>query len=136
MFILQNSKGFTWLKGSQNYLRRRKNITIIEATKEMVHDQHLPKILWAEASMTTIYGDNRSPHHILKKMTLEEAFTRVNTEVGHFRIFGCLVYLHLPKEKRSKLDASGRKGTFVGYNEYSKAYWIYIPGERRIEVSI
>ena len=28
-----------------------------------------------------------------------------------------------------------RKGTFVGYNESSKAYRIYVPGQRYIEVS-
>jgi hypothetical protein len=53
-------------------------------------------------------------------MTLEEAFTRFNPKVGHFEIFGCSVYIHVPKEKRTKLDPSGRKGTFVGYNESSK----------------
>jgi hypothetical protein len=49
--------------------------------------------------------------------------------------FGCLVYIHVPKEKRTKLDPSRRKGTFVGYNESSKAYRIYIPSQRQIEVS-
>jgi hypothetical protein len=34
-----------------------------------------------------------------------------------------------------KLDLSDRKGTFVGYRESSKAYRIYIPGQRQIEVS-
>jgi hypothetical protein len=72
--------------------------------------------------MTTVYVQNRSPHRILKNITLEEAFTGVKPEIGHFRIFGCLVYFHLPKEKRSKLEPSGRKGTFVGYNESSKSY--------------
>jgi transposase InsO family protein len=114
----------------QNGVAERKNITIIEATKAMIHDQNLPMILWAEASMTTMYVHNRSPHHILKNMTPEEAFTGVKPEVGHFRIFGCPVYFHVPKEKRTKLDPSGRKGTFVGYNESSKAYQIYIPGQR------
>ena len=56
-------------------------------------------------------------------------------KVGHFRIFGCPIYIHVPKEKRTKLDPLGRKGTFVGYSESSKAYWIYIPGQRQIEVS-
>jgi hypothetical protein len=92
-------------------------------------------ILWAEASMTAVYVQNRSPHQILKNMTPEEAFTGLMPEVGHFRIFGCPVYFHVPKEKRSKLDPSGRKGTFVGYSESSKAYRIYIPGQRQIEVS-
>ena len=91
--------------------------------------------LWEEACMTTIYFQNHSPHLILKNITPEEAFTKVNHEIGHFRIFGCPVYLHVPKEKRSKLEPSGRKGTFVGYNESSKAYQIYIPGQRQIEVS-
>jgi hypothetical protein len=34
----------------------------------------------------------------------------------HFKIFGCHVYIHVYKEKRTKL------------------YWIYIPGQRQIEV--
>ena len=78
--------------------------------------------------MTAVYVQNRSPHKTLRNMTPEEAFTGVKPEVGHFRIFGCLVYIHIPKEKRTKLDPSGRKGTFVGYSETSKAYRIYIPG--------
>ena len=101
----------------------------------MIHDQNLPMILWAEASTTTVYVQNKSPHQILKNITPEEAFTRVKHEVGHFRIFGCPVYIHVPKEKRTKLEPSGRKGTFVGYSESSKAYRIYIPSHIQIEVT-
>ena len=85
--------------------------------------------------MTAVYVQNISPHKTIRNMTPEEAFTGMKPEVGHFRIFGCLVYIHIPKEKRTKLDPSSRKGTFVGYNESSKAYRIYIPGQRHIEVS-
>jgi hypothetical protein len=59
----------------------------------------------------------------------------VKPDIGHFRIFGCPVYFHVPKEKRSKLDPSRRKGTFVGYNESPEAYRIYIPHHIQIEVS-
>ena len=51
------------------------------------------------------------------------------------RIFGTPVYIHVPKEKRSKMDPSGKKGTFVGYSESSKAYLIYVLVQRYIEVS-
>jgi hypothetical protein len=51
------------------------------------------------------------------------------------RIFGSPVHIHIPKEKRTKLEPSGKKGTFVGYSETSKAYRIYIPGQKFIEVS-
>jgi hypothetical protein len=119
----------------QNGVAERKNGTIIEATKAMIHHQSLPMTLWAEACMTAVSVQNRSPYQILKNITPEEAFTKEKPEIEHFRIFGCPVYLPVPKEKRSKLEPSGRKGTFVGYSESSKAYRIYIPGQRQIEVS-
>ena len=58
-----------------------------------------------------------------------------NPEFSHLNIFGCPVYIHILKEKRSKLDPSGKKGLFVGYSEQSKYYRIYIPGYRQIEIS-
>jgi hypothetical protein len=45
------------------------------------------------------------------------------------------MYIHVPKEKRTKLEHSGKKGTFIGYSETSKAYIIYIPGHRQIDIS-
>ena len=45
------------------------------------------------------------------------------------------MHIHIPKEKRTKLDPSGRKGIFVGYSESSKAYRIYFPGFKKINIS-
>jgi hypothetical protein len=39
------------------------------------------------------------------------------------------------EEKRNKLEPSGKKGIFLGYCEVSKAFRIYIPGHRHIEIS-
>ena len=33
------------------------------------------------------------------------------------------------------MEPSGKKGIFVGYSETSKAYMIYVPNQRHIEVS-
>jgi hypothetical protein len=38
-------------------------------------------------------------------------------------------------EKRMKLEPSRHKGIFVGYNETSKAYKIFIPVQRKTIVS-
>jgi hypothetical protein len=46
------------------------------------------------------------------------------------------VYIHIPKDKRTKLDLSGKKAIFVGYNETSKAYRVYVPGYKKIEINI
>jgi hypothetical protein len=119
----------------QNGVAERKNGTICEATKAMMYDQDLPLSLWVEAASTAVYIQNRCPHKALEEKTPEEVFTGKKPSVDHLRIFGSLVYIHVPKEKRTKLEPSGKKGTFVGYSETSKAYRIYVPGKKYIEVS-
>ena len=49
-------------------------------------------------------------------------FTGEKSEVRHLKIFGCLVYIHIPKEKRSNIYPSIEKGLFIGYSEQSKDY--------------
>ena len=90
----------------------------------MLHDQGLPMHIWAEATRTVVYVHNSTPHKVLKNKTPEEVFSGKKPEVIHLRIFGCPVYIHIPKEKRKKLDPSGKKGIFVGYSESLKAYRI------------
>jgi len=72
----------------------------------MIHDQNLLMHLRAEASNTTVYVQNISPHKILGNITPEEAFTKKKLEISHLQIFGCPVYFHVPKENRSNLDPS------------------------------
>jgi hypothetical protein len=62
-------------------------------------------------------------------------FTGKKPEVSHLKIFGCPMFVHILKDKRNKLEPSGKKGIFVGYCEVSKAFRIYIPGHRHIEIS-
>jgi hypothetical protein len=119
----------------QNGIAERKNRSIEETIKALLNDQGLSMFLWGEAAMTAIYVQNRSPHHILKGMTPEEAFSGKKPNVENLRIFGCFVYSHIPKDKRNKLEPSGKKGIFVGYSESSKAYRIYITEQHKIEVS-
>ena len=82
-----------------------------------------------------VYVQNRTPHRVLENKTPEEVFSRKKPEVSHLRIFGCPVYIHIPKEKRTKLDPSRKKGIFVGYFVCSKAYRIYFPGFKKIDIS-
>ena len=45
------------------------------------------------------------------------------------------MYIHIPKEKRTKLDPLGKKVIFVGYSKSSKAYKIYFLGFNKIDIS-
>ena len=117
----------------QNGIAERKNRTIMEVARAMLHDQDLPMHLWAEAARTMMYVHNHTPHRLLENKTPEEVFSSKKLEVIHLRIFGYPVYIHIPKEKRTKLDPSGKKGIFMGYSKISKAYRIYFPGFKKID---
>lgn len=119
----------------QNGVAKRKDRTIMEVVRSMLHDQRLPKFLWDEAKNTVVYVQNRCPHQALDSKTPEEMFTGKKPDVSHFRIFGSLVYFHVPKEIRNKLGASGKKGIFVGYSKNTKGYRIYVAGQREVEIS-
>jgi hypothetical protein len=108
----------------------------MEAVKTMIHDQDLLMHLWAEASRTTMYVQNILSHSPLGFKIPKEMFSGKKPKVTHLKIFGCLVFVHFPKEKRTKLDPSGNKRIFVGYCEVSKAFRIYIPSYHHIEINI
>ena len=50
------------------------------------------------------------------------------------RIFGCIAYSYIPKEKSTKLGPTAEKGIFVGYNDTSKAFRVYIPTSRKVVI--
>jgi transposase InsO family protein len=119
----------------QNGVEKRKNITIMEAMKTMIHDQDIPMCLWEEATKIAVYVQKRLSHSSLGLETPEEMFFGNNLEVIHLKIFGCPVFVHIPKEKRNKMDPSGKKEIFVGYCEVSKAFGVYIPGHHHIDIN-
>ena len=107
----------------------------MEAAKSMLHDQDLPMHLWEKVARKSVYVQNHTPHRLLENKTPEEVLYGKKPEVSHLKIFGCPVYIHIPKEKRTKLDPSAKKGIFVGYSESSKAYRIYFPGFKNIDIN-
>ena len=98
----------------QNGVVERKNRTIMEAVKTMIHDQDLPMCLWVEVAMETVYIHNRLSHSELGFNTLEEMFTGKKPEVSLLKIFGCPVFIHISKEKRNKLEPFRKEGNIYG----------------------
>ena len=63
----------------QNGVIERKNRTIMEVARAMLHDQDLPMHLWGEVARTTVYVQNCTPHRVLENKTPEEVFYRQET---------------------------------------------------------
>jgi len=118
----------------QNEVADRKNMSIVGAGRAMLHDQGLPLFFWVEACNTTFYLQNKSPHRIVRRNNHEDAFTERRPNVGHFHVFGCHTYSHVPSKKSTKLEPIVEKGIVFGYNETLKAYQIYIPAQRKTMV--
>ena len=100
----------------------------------MIHDQDLPIHLWVEAARIVVYVKNRLYQSVIGFKTVEEMYTGKKPEVRHLKIFGCSVYVHIMKDKRTKLDPSGRKGIFVGYCKVPKSFKIYVLKFRLIDI--
>jgi len=89
----------------------------MEVVKDMLHDQNLLKHLWEEEARTAVYVQNRTSNCVLGSKTPKEMSTRKKPEVIHLRIYGFPMYIHVPKEKKTKLNPLRKKGTFVRYSE-------------------
>ena len=114
----------------QNGVAERMNRTLMEMARSMLYHANLEKELWAEAVSTAAYLRNRSPTSSFKGETPYSRWYKVKPDVGHLRVFGSDVYVHIPDEKRQKLDSKSMAGIFVGYPETSKGYKIYDPVKR------
>ncbi|MCO5551291.1 hypothetical protein L7F22_004790 [Adiantum nelumboides] len=68
-------------------------------------------------------------------MTPFQAYYGRKPTVSHFRVFGCSAFVHIPKEKRQKLDFKSRKSLFLGYSAESDAYRLYDLDTRTTTVS-
>eukprot|EP00253_Pinus_taeda_P014171 PITA_14171 len=106
----------------QNGVAERNNRTIVGVARAMLHEQGLPLHLWAEACNTTIYLQNRSPHHIFGMKTPKEAFSRKRPDVSYFRIFGSSIFCHVTKDARKKLQRPTEFGILVGYTDTPHNY--------------
>ena len=75
--------------------------------------------------MTAIYTKTLLPPPKIPSMTSFEIVYGPKPSVKHMRVFRCRAYILTPSEKRLKWDPKARVGTFMGYEEVSKAYRVF-----------
>lgn len=119
----------------QNGIAERKKRTIINMGRAVLLEKEIPKSLWADAVQWANHVLNRSPTMIVKDMTPEEAWSGNKPSIEHFRIFGCIGYVHVLDVKRTKLDDKSVKCVMIGYSNESKAYKMFDPIEKKAHIS-
>lgn len=82
-----------------------------------------------------MYLLNQCTTKAVQNKTPIEAWSEKKPSTKHFRIFVCVRYVHIPAEKRHKLEEKNEKGLFMGYITVSKGYHIYNPKTKKLTVS-
>lgn len=145
-YLLQDLEDFLKLNGihhqltasyspQQNGVAERKTRTLVEMARCMLKNKSLPDVFWAEAIACAAYIINRSLTRSVENKTPQEAWSGFKPSVNHLRIFGCVAYVHIPKQKRGKLDQKSEKVIFVGYGYNTIAYKLYNPYTKKVTIS-
>src|SRR4051812_7822419 len=82
-----------------------------------------------------VYLKNRNPTKAVPRMTPEEAWSGKKPSMGHLRPFRCKAYIHVPVQKRMKLDSKTIKCIFLGYCTETKGYRVFDPITRMVAIS-
>jgi len=118
-----------------NGVAKRKNRHIAEIARAMLNEKNLPNYFWVEVVATIVYIMNRTPTTTVHGMTPKEKFIGKKPDVSHLKMFGCIAYVHVLDEKRSKLDPKIKKCIFIGYSSEQKGYKCFNPSTRKLQVS-
>ena len=119
----------------QNGVAKRMNKTLMERAISMLNGVGLGQELWAKAVETACYLVNRSPSSALEDKTPQEVWTGKKLFLSHLRVFGYDAYVHVPKEKRTKLDSKSAKCIFIGYKDGLKGYKLWNLVTRKVVYS-
>ncbi|BBG92635.1 hypothetical protein Prudu_000428, partial [Prunus dulcis] len=95
----------------QNGVAERKNRTVVEMAKSMLHEK------------------------TLNKVTPFEAYTGRKPGIAHLKIFGSPCHVLIPSALRHKLEENSHKCILVGYGLCEKGYRIFDPSSRKVILS-
>jgi hypothetical protein len=103
-----------------NGVAERSNRTIVESARSQMYGKKVPLELWGLAVQCAVYVQNRTTSCTNSKTPFEYWYKK-KPDISHLKIFGCRVFVHVPDEKRRKLDPKATEGMMMGYLDESKS---------------
>nr|GEX82762.1 hypothetical protein [Tanacetum cinerariifolium] len=120
----------------QNEVAKRRDRTLIEASRTMIADSKLPTTFWAKAVNTGCYVQNRilvvKPHF----KTPYELFKGRSHALSFMRTFGCYVSILNTLDQLGMFDGKSDEGMFIGYSTISKAFRVYNIRTRKVKENL
>ena len=78
---------------------------------------------------------NVTPIKCADYKTPKELWSGQKPNISHLRVFGCLVWVHVLKKRRHKLQPKSRAMIFIGYEPGSKGYQFWDAAHQCFEIS-
>ncbi|PKU73457.1 Retrovirus-related Pol polyprotein from transposon TNT 1-94 [Dendrobium catenatum] len=119
----------------QNGLAERKNRHLLDITRTLLHNAHLPNLFWAEATLTANYLINRLPTKACHFKIPYQILHKKLPDYSHLRIFGCLCYPWLKPLTTNKFQPRSQDCLFLGYSSSQKGYRCYNLQTHKIHIS-
>ncbi|KAL6349124.1 hypothetical protein AAG906_033780 [Vitis piasezkii] len=127
-------------KERQNGTAEKKNMHILETTRALLINAHVPNRYWSDAVATTVHLLNRMPTKVLQFQTplkvISDHVSLPTILMIPPRIFGCVAFVHLHKNQRTKLDPCAVRCLFLGYGVHKKGYRCYDPIGKRTYITM
>ncbi|RVW54404.1 Retrovirus-related Pol polyprotein from transposon TNT 1-94 [Vitis vinifera] len=127
----QDGEDHSW-DTTQNGVAERMNRTLNERARSMRLHAGLPKTFWADAVSTAAYLINRGPSVPMEFRLPEEVWSGKEVKFSHLKVFGCVSYVHIDSDARSKLDAKSKICFFIGYGDEKFGYRFWDEQNRKI----
>ena len=93
----------------------------------MLDDAGLSKKYSAFVVSVAFYLKNCTPTRSVVSKTPYETWHGRKPSLKHLRVFGCLAFVHVLKDKQKELDYRATLGIFVRYSISTKHYFVYDP---------
>ncbi|GBM32129.1 Retrovirus-related Pol polyprotein from transposon TNT 1-94 [Araneus ventricosus] len=119
----------------QNGIAERETRTLLDIARYSLIQSKLPLSFWAVAIANANYTKNRLPSKSLQGKSPYELWHGRIPNIGYFKTFGCEAFVWNNKKNREKFEPRALKGIFLGYNDNSKAYRIWLTEAKRVEIS-
>ena len=119
----------------QNGVAERANRTLAERITAMLEESGLSKRYWAECLAALVHVLNCCPTVIVNDATPYEIWHKKKPDIGHLRVWGCVAYVHVQRDKRSSLGSHMEKCIFIGYPEGYKGWKFYNPKTKKVVIS-
>ena len=119
----------------QNSIVERKHQHLLNVSRALLFQAHLPTCFWSFAVKHATHIINRLPTPFLKLKSPYELLHGNPPDFTNLRIFGCLAFASTILNGRTKFDKRAIKSIFLGFKPGTKGYILYDITHKSIFIS-